>query len=172
MRNNPWVWAALTALALLPQGLLAQVRPGGPPADRGALETRVRARFAQIVQADLGLTADELQKIDEVVAPFQDQRRTLARREAALRRRMRQGSSADRSDEEAREILREMTEVREEETQLFRDEMEGLQDTLTPAQTLRFFQLRAELMERVQRLRQPGAGRRGPGGPGGGARGR
>ena len=47
-----------------------------------------------------------------------------------------------------------------------------LQQTLTPAQTLRFYELRADLMERVQRLRQPGPGRRGPGGPGVGARGR
>lgn len=169
---NAWVWGALTVLALIPDAASAQGRPSRPPGDRGALEERVRARFAEIVRRELGLTAEQLQEIDEVVAPFQDQRRTLVLREAALRRQMRPGNAADRSDQEARQILVEMTAVREEETRLFRSEMEGLQQTLTPAQTLRFYELRADLMERVQRLRQPGPGRRGPGGPGGGARGR
>ena len=172
MKSNAWVWAALTVLVLIPNGAGAQVRPGRLPADRGALEDRVRARFAEIVRTELGLTAEQLQKVDEVVAPFQDQRRMLVRREAALRRRMRTANVAGRSDQEARQILLEMTSVREEETRLFRSEMEGLQETLTPVQTLRFYELRADLMERVQRLRQPGPGRRGPTGPGGGARGR
>jgi len=172
VKMNAWVWGALTVLALIPDAASAQGRPGRPPGDRGALEERVRVRFAEIVRRELGLTAEQLQEIDEVVAPFQDQRRTLVRREAALRRRMRPGNAADRSDQEARQILVEMTAVREEETRLFRSEMEGLQQTLTPAQTLRFYELRADLMERVQRLRQPGPGRRWPGGPGGGARGR
>ena len=169
MKSNAWVWAALTVLALIPNGAGAQVRPGRLPADRGALEDRVRARFAEIVRTELGLTAEQLQKVDEVVAPFQVQRRMLVRREAALRRRMRTANAAGRSDQEARQILLEMTSVREEETRLFRSEMEGLQETLTPVQTLRFYELRADLMERVQRLRQPGPGRRWPGG---GARGR
>ena len=172
MKSNAWVWAALTVVALIPDGTSAQVGPGRSPGARGALEERVRARFAEIVRTELGLTAEQLQKLDEVVAPFQDQRRMLVRREAALRRRMRPANAAGRSDQEARQILLEMTAVREEETRLFRSEMEGLQQTLTPAQTLRFYELRADLMERVQRLRQPGAGRRGPGGPGGAGRGR
>ena len=172
MKSNAWVWSALTVLVLIPDGASAQVRPGRPPLDRGALEERVRARFAEIVRTELGLTAEQLQKVDEVVAPFQDQRRMLVRREVALRRRMRPANAVGRSDQEAQEILLEMTVVREEETRLFRSEMEGLQQTLTPAQTLRFYELRADLMERVQRLRQPGPGRRGPAGPGGGARGR
>ena len=172
MKSNAWVWSALTVLVLIPDGASAQVRPGRPPLDRGALEERVRARFAEIVRTELGLTAEQLQKVDEVVAPFQDQRRMLVRREVALRRRMRPANAVGRSDQEAQEILLEMTAVREEETRLFRSEMEGLQQTLTPAQTLRFYELRADLMERVQRLRQPGPGRRGPAGPGGGARGR
>ena len=172
MKNNAWVWATVIVLALVSYGAEAQVRPGRPSADRGALEDRVRARFAAIVRAELGLTSEQLQEIDQVVAPFQDQRRMLVRREAALRRRMRPGNAAGWTDDEAREILTEMTAVREEETRLFRSEMEGLQETLTPAQTLRFYELRTDLMERVQRLRQPGAGRRGPPGPGGGIRGR
>ena len=96
----------------------------------------------------------------------------IVQRKAVLRRQMRPANTAGRSDQEARQILIEMTAVREEETRLFRSEMEGLQQTLTPAQMLRFYELRAELMDRVQRLRQPASGRRGPAGPGGRGRGR
>ena len=165
MKSNAWVWVGLTALVLIPSSSDAQVRPA-----RGALEERVRARFAAIVRTDLGLTAEQLQEVNQVVAPFQDQRRIIVRREAALRRRLRPGNAAGRSDQEAQQILIEMTAVREEETLLFRSEMEGLQGILTPAQTLRFYELREDLMYRVQRLRRPASGRRGPAGPGGGIR--
>ena len=161
MKSNAWVWAALTVLALMPDGASAQVGPRRSPGDRGAREYRVRARFSEIVRTELGLTAEQIQQIDEVVASFQDQRRMLMQREAALLRQMRPAKVAGRSDEEARHILIEMKAVREEETRLFRSEMEGLQQDLTPAQTLRFYELRADLLRRVQRLRQPGREGRG-----------
>ena len=52
MRPSPWIWA-LAGLLLLPAPGAAQRRPG-PPADRTELERRVRARFAEIVRAELG----------------------------------------------------------------------------------------------------------------------
>ena len=172
MKNNAWVWAGLTVLALIPGTSVAQVRSARPPASRGVLEELVRARFAEIVRTDLGLSAEQLQEVDQVVATFQEQRRMIVQREAALRRQMRPANTAGRSDQEARQILIEMTALREEETRLFRSEMEGLQRTLAPAQTLRFYELRAELMDRVQRLRQRSSPRVGPAGPGGRGRGR
>jgi hypothetical protein len=167
MKSNAWAWAGLTVLVLIPGTSGAQVRPVRPPTDRGVLEELVRARFAEIVRTDLELTAEQLQEVTQVVATFQEQRRMIVQREAALRRQMHPANTAGRSDQEARQILVEMTAVREEETRLFRNEMEGLQQILTPAQTLRFYALRAELMDRVQRLRQPAPGRRRPAGPGG-----
>ncbi|HCR04541.1 MAG TPA: hypothetical protein DIU18_05095 [Gemmatimonadetes bacterium] len=165
MKINAWVWAGMAVLVLIPGASDAQVRPG-----RGALEERVRARFAWIVQTDLGLTAEQLQEVNQVVSPFQDQRRMILRREEMLRRRMRRGNVAGQSDQEAQQILIEMTAVREEAALLLRSEIEGLQGVLTPSQTLRFYELREDLTHRVQRLRQPASGRRGPAGPRGGIR--
>ena len=163
MTRHAWAWVAMIVLTMVPDGVAAQVRPLPPPG-RGAMEERVRARFAEIVRRELGLTAEQLQEVDQVVASFQEERQALGRREVALRRRMRPANAAARSDQEAHEILGEMAAVRGEETRLFQSEMEGLQQTLTPAQTLRFYQLRADLMDRVQRLRQSGPGQRGPAG--------
>ena len=160
--NSRLGWVALAALILTPADGTAQVRPRAP-GERGAMEQRVRARFGEMVRAELDLTADQLQKVEQVVRSFEEQRRGLADRENALRRRM--GSAAERTDEDAQQILREMLSVREEETRLFRGEMDELRKTLTPAQALRFYELRAQLMDRVQRLRQPGANRPGPNGP-------
>ena len=58
MKNNVWVWVGLTVLVLIPSASDAQVRPA-----RSALEERVRARFAEIVRTDLGLTAEQLQEV-------------------------------------------------------------------------------------------------------------
>ena len=38
MKSNAWVWAALTVVALIPDGTSAQVGPGRSPGARGALE--------------------------------------------------------------------------------------------------------------------------------------
>lgn len=159
--NSRLGWAALAALVLAPVGGQAQVRPRAP-AERGAMDQRVRARFGEMVRAELELTADQLQKVEQVVRSFEEQRRGLTERETGLRGRM---GAAQRTDDEAQEILREMVAVREEETRLFRGEMDELRKTLGPARALRFYELRAQLMDRVQRLRQPGANRPGPNGP-------
>ena len=161
--NSRLGWAALAALVLVPTSSGAQVRPRGPGPDRGAMEQRVRARFGEMVRSELNLSADQLQKVEQVVGSFEEQRRDLTEREMTLRRRMR--PAAQRTDDEAQQILREMVAVRDEEIRLFRGEMEELRKTLRPAQALRFYELRAELMDRVQRLRQPGPNR--PGADGG-----
>jgi hypothetical protein len=172
MKRNAWVGAALTALVLISDGASAQGRPGREATNRVALEERLDKRIAEIVRTELGLTAEQLQEVVAVAATFKGQRQMLARREVAWRRRMRPDNSVGRSDQEAREILLEMTAVREEEARLLRSEMEGLQKTLMPAQVLLFYQVRADLMERFQRLRQDGPRWLGPAGPRGGARGR
>lgn len=161
--NSRWGWAALAALVFTPVAGAAQGRPRPIP-ERGAIEQRVRARFGEMVRDELSLSADQLARVESVVRSFEEERRGLTTREAALRRRLRGGSEPSaQTDQEAARILREMVAIREDEGKLFRGEMEELRKTLSPTQTLRFYQMRAELMDRIQRLRQPG--RPGPDGP-------
>ena len=158
-----WRIALTIALLAAPAGAHAQGR-NGPPPERAEMERRVRARFGEMVRAELGLTADQLTRVDEVVASFQERREGLVQRQMALRRRLDRGGAAP-GDEEATTLLREMAAVREEEARLFRAEMDGLRAVLTPAQTLRFYEMRDQLMDRVRRLRQDGPPR-GPAGRG------
>jgi hypothetical protein len=159
-----WTGAAALALALLaPVGVRAQVDPGAAP-DRAQLEQRVRQRFAETVKAELGITQEQLDRLGKVQESFQERRRDLARRDVALRRRM-APDAARPSDDDAKQILKELVSVRDDEAKLFRSEMDGVLEVLTPVQAVRFYVLRDQLMQRVRRLRQNGPGRGGPGGP-------
>lgn len=157
-------WALAFALALA-LGAPAQAQNRPPAAERNDIERRVRARFAETVKSELGITNEQLDRLGRVQESFQQRRQELVRRDAALRRGMGSHASAP-SDDESRDLLEELAAVREDEARLFRDEMNGMLEILEPAQVLRFYQLREQLMERVRRLRQDGPGRGGPaGGP-------
>lgn len=161
--NPRWGWAALAAIVMTPVAASAQVGPRPVP-ERGVIEQRVRARFGEMVRQELGLDGDQLARVEAVVRSFEEERRGLVAREGKLRRRLRGGAEPDLpTDPEAIGILREMVALREDEGRLFRGEMDELRKILSPAQTVRFYEMRAELMDRIQRLRQPG--RPGPGGP-------
>ncbi|MSR35174.1 MAG: hypothetical protein EXR95_00830 [Gemmatimonadetes bacterium] len=171
---TPWARMAMSggrmAVFLLAWALCAPAaaRAQGPertPAERANLERRVRERFAETVRAELGITQEQLERVGQVQSSFQQRRQDLFRRDLALRRRMRPTASAPRTETEARELLRDLTAVREEEARLFRSEMDGLLEVLTAPQVLRFYELREQLMDRVRRVRGgPGrAGQRGPG---------
>ena len=159
----PTLGAALLALALCAPAAAQQ--PQSPLA-RPELERRVRARFGETVRAELGIDEEQLERVQRVEASFQQARQELVRREIALRRRMLPGAAPGRTEDEARALLAELVAVREEEARLFRAEMDGLLEVLTPPQALRFYELREQLMERVRRVRGgPGGGGPGRGGP-------
>lgn len=148
--------------------------PRGRAGNRAELEQAVRARMAERIQQRLGLTEEEGVRLSEAVLEFENHRQRVGRQEEALRRRARALMLEEADDQtEATELLQRMSELRLEETDLFRAEQDVLLEILTPLQILRFLQLRAQLGQRIQSLRgQPdlenirGNGRRG--GRGGG----
>ncbi len=164
-RSGRWIRAALLVAALSAPVAVTAQRPR-VAVDRTEMEQRVRARFGDMVRAELGLTQDQRERVDRMVDSFQDEQRALIERQITLRRRFDQASSAARSEDDARSLLREMAAVREEEARLFNAEMDGLLEVLSPSQVLRFYELREDLMDRVRRLRQDGPRRGGPPGPG------
>lgn len=142
-------------------------RPGARVQNRTQLERQLRVRFQQMVARELGLSEEQGQALDGVVAQFQEPRAELARRQAELRRRM-MGTGALLSEAEASAVLQEILEVKEEETRLLAEEQSRLQEVLSPPQVVRFYTLREQLANRVRQLRE---NRRGGGGSGPGATG-
>jgi len=161
----------IVALGLTAPAVSAQRMPpgGGRPQDREQLERRVRARFAETMQRRLGLTEEQSKRLEEVIGSLQSERMALGRDEQALRLRMQALMTEDSaSDEDARDVLRQMEELRLREARLFQTEQERLLQVLTPVQVVRFHAMREQLAARIQELRggPPGPGRR-PGGGGG-----
>lgn len=152
-------------------GLLALLLAGSPgpveaqvrrPPPRQELERQIEQRFHQRVRQELGLTEAQARDLADVVDEFQAQRRELIRREGVLRQRLRSTGTL-LSDRAARAALEEMALVQEEEAALLRREQSRLLEVLDAPRVLRFYTLRAELAERIRRLR--GGGPPGGGGP-------
>ncbi|NJD17820.1 MAG: hypothetical protein FIA95_00830 [Gemmatimonadetes bacterium] len=149
--------AALVTISLWVATGSAQQRgvgPGQGPANRQELERRVRARFAQMMQQRLGLSADESDRLNRTVDSFTERRQRLVADEQALRRRMEAiALEQDPGDEEARALIARMGELRDQEVQLFKAEQEALMQILTPVQLVRFHAMREQLGQRIQQLR-------------------
>ena len=153
-------------------------RGQGP--ERMELERRVRARMAEMMREQLGLSDEEDARLSETVRGFAEQRRQVGRQEQALRRRVEALMLEGGQDQvEAAELLERMSALRIQEAELFQAEHEALLEVLTPVQVLQLVQLREQLGQRIRRLRGQsgrgdgrGGGRGGRGGgdvrPGGG----
>jgi hypothetical protein len=132
------------------------------------LEQRLHQGFQQSVQRQLGLEPEQMQGVREVLETFQADRRELARAQASLRLRLRDSTIREIGEEEARGLLDEMVQLQQRELDLYKNEQARLLDIMAPLQLVRFYQLREELGQRLQQMRQ-GQGR-GLGGGAGGAR--
>jgi hypothetical protein len=172
MMPRPLRFAALTAVALgvLVPGArpaLAQDPERRTPPPRRELEDRVRQRFEDMVNRELGLSSEESARVRRIVVAFRDVRRDLGRRQLQLRRSLVRNDEI-LGDEEARILLDEVVEVQREEARVMEREIERLLTVLSPGQLVRFYALRERMAERVRALQE----RRGPPGvrgPGGGA---
>lgn len=163
--------AALVAILVAPGSASAQGRmPGRRGLERAQLEQRIRARFGQIVRERLGLSQEQAQQLDRVVRGFQAARMRLASEEGTVRQQvedlLRQSQPPDSA---ARALLDRMTQLREREAHLARQEEDSLLTVLSPSQVLRFNVLREEMGARIRQLRRgPGPMGRGPFRGGGG----
>lgn len=132
---------------------------------REVLEARLRVFFANAVRTRLDLSDAEMDRVQETLRAFEEERRSLAREEAELRRSLGPALGDGReelSEAEAREALDRLAALREAEAGIFRREQEALLDVLTPGEVIRLYQLREALVNRLRNVRM-----RGPHGPGG-----
>ncbi|MSR21161.1 MAG: hypothetical protein EXR91_09320 [Gemmatimonadetes bacterium] len=163
----------LMASGFLPAALEAQA--GGPgrrgDGNRAQLEERVRAQMGRVMREGLGLDEEQATRLSAVVQDFDGQRRELFALEQATRRRVEALLLEGGNDQdEARELIGRMGELREQEAEVFRSEQAALLEVLTPVQVLRLQELRQDLGQRIRAL----GGRNGApgGGPGPGRGGR
>lgn len=141
--------AALAVFAVAPADG-QQRRPG--QGERPQLERQVRERFQQMVQRELGLDDAGMAALEEVNRSFQEPRRELAMRQRALRQRL-SSTGTLLSEDEALAVLREVVEVRDEETRLIREEQAEMLQVLSPPQVVRYYHLREQLSARIRAMR-------------------
>lgn len=157
----------LTALLMVgSEGLAAQRGGGG---QRAEMEIRIQARFDDLVQEELELSDDQVQRLQEAVEDFRGRRLQFFQSERSSRVRVRRvagpGGGGALTEEEATEILAEMVELSGQEATLFREEQQALLEILSSPQVVRLISMRQQLGDRIRRLR--GGGGRGRGSQGG-----
>ena len=127
-------------------------RGQGP--NRAEMEQRIRQRMGEMMRERLGLTDEQAAGLGEIVQGFEQQRRDLFRQEQAVRRRVEalvlEGGDGD---EEGRELLARMLELRRSEADLYAAEQEALLEILSPVQVLRLQSLRDQLGQQIRRFR-------------------
>lgn len=121
--------------------------------ERQELERRVRQQFDQRMRDELGLSPDDQREFMGLVQDFRDRRLELSLEIRQLQVRLRrEGRREDLTDDEARLLLDQATELRDREARLFREEQEALLSILGPADLVRLYQWREALTQRLRRL--------------------
>jgi Spy/CpxP family protein refolding chaperone len=144
----------------------------GPPDSvaRQRLQREIERRFGQVVQQQLGLTADQAARLRATEERFRPRRQAVIRRQVllrgALQGQMRPGEAADADS--VRKLMDGLQASRAELLRLDEQQEREMSAYLTPVQRARYQMLRERLMRRLQEVRrervtQPGRGGRRPG---------
>lgn len=120
------------------------------------IRQQIEQRFAQQMQANLGLTDAQAAKLRATFNTYAPKRRALEQEERALKRglqgQLRPGIAAN-SDSVAKLVDR-LLEVKVAYAQSFVDENREMARYLTPVQRAQFQVMRERLMARVEEIRQ------------------
>lgn len=174
MGRNAWLAAAAVA-ALSTTGLRAQQPPPVDSVRAERLRQEIERRFETRLRMDLGLSADQMQKLRATHEQFFPRQRALAQEQMAVRRALQQqlrpGEAANADS--VRQLNDALATNRRRMFDLEQEQDRALGQFLTPVQLVRYRQMREALMQRVQdvrRRRGVGVMRPGNGSPAPGAR--
>jgi hypothetical protein len=146
-----WALAALVIVAT-PAGA-QEPAPTRPRLEE--LRRRVRERFAERIQQDLSLNADQMRRLRVTAGTFAGRRRDLEARQRALREalagQLRPGLAA--SPDSVARLTDELMALRVRYAESFRDEQAELAQYLDPVQRARLTILRDRLVQRAQDFR-------------------
>lgn len=170
--------ALFVATALVAPATVATAQAPSPPpsAERDSLERRVRVRMSQILKTQLGLSDDQMRKLQAANGRFEVRRRELFQQErnvrSELREAMRTGDTTDNATISS--LLDRMIAVQRQRVDLMESEQRELATFLTPIQRARYFGMEEQIRRRVMEMRdgdRQGQPQRRPGPPGGPQRG-
>jgi len=144
----------------------AQDRPQHPPsaAQRDSLEERVRARMAQMLRVQVGLSDDQIRRLQATNRRFEGQRRALFAQERQVRGELgRILESRDTTQDARLAVLLDQTiKLQRDRLDLLEAEQKELATFLTATQRARVFGIEEQIRRRMMEMRQePNAGRPG-----------
>jgi hypothetical protein len=135
------------------------------PMNRANLEQQVRERIAKVTKEQLGLTDQQMAKLQATNKKFDDQRRIIVDQERdirmSLRDEMLRPDSARQGQVAA--LLDRVIKTQRQRVDLAEQEQKELAGFLTPLQRAKYFGLEQQIRQRVNQLRQA-QGRQGRGG--------
>ncbi|MBX3132982.1 MAG: hypothetical protein KF689_06300 [Gemmatimonadaceae bacterium] len=138
-------------------------------AERDSLESRVRARMAQMMRTQLGLNDDQVRQLQATNRRFEGQRRALFEQERRVRAELRTALDAATPDQEARvgTLLDRTLALQRQRLELTEAEQKELATFLTPTQRARLYGIEEQMRRRMDEMRdnrprpgQPPGGRR------------
>ena len=143
-------------------------RQGLPPAgdtvapDRAQLEQRVRQRLGQVMKDQLGLSDEQMKKLQETNRRFDDKRRILLDQERDIRMSLRDEMLRPDSGRQSQVsgLLDRMVKVQHQRVDLMEQEQADLGKFLTPMQRARYFGAEERVRQRMQEMRQQPMGPR------------
>lgn len=152
--------AALSGMMALPA--LAQNPPAGPPPQgaqpnqpREVLEQRLRQRTGEMVKRRLGLTDDQMAKLQATNKSFETQRTDLMKRERDTRMKLRgqllSGDSANQN--RVSQLLDQAIQIQRQRIDLLQSEQRELAKFMTPVQRAKYIGFQNEMRQRAQTLR-------------------
>lgn len=150
--------SAVTATPALAQDqhpMSPQQAPGTSPR-RAELEQRLRERTGEIVKHRLGLSDDQMAKLQESNKSFEKQRMDLMTRERTTRQMLRgeimMGDSANQT--KVNQLLDQSFQLQRQRLDLIQNQQKDLGRFLTPVQRAKFLGLQTEMRQRAQQLRR------------------
>ena len=157
MRGTIWALALVTLATAVPV-IAQEPSPDSAPA-RPRLEElrrRVRERYAERIQQELGLTGDQMTRLRATTSTFAGRRREMEDRQrelrAALAGQLRPGIAA--SPDSVARLTDELMAVRVRYAESFRTEQAELARYLDPIQRAKFTVLRERLLNQAQEFRR------------------
>jgi Spy/CpxP family protein refolding chaperone len=123
---------------------------------RQALEQELRMRTGEVVRRRLGLTEDQMTRLQATNRKFEQQRISLFQRERearqALRRELLAGDKASQSRVD--QLLNETFALERQRFDLLQSEQRELAQFLTPVQRAHLIGLQGEMRRRTQQMRR------------------
>jgi protein CpxP len=124
--------------------------------NRANLEQQVRERIAKVTKEQLGLSDQQMAKLQATNKRFEDQRRLIVDQERdirmSLRDEMLRPDSARQGQVAA--LLDRVIKTQRQRVDLAEQEQKELSGFLTPLQRARYFGLEQQIRQRVNQLRQ------------------